>query len=72
MTDTPYKLSLGQRLTSWLKGFKSQWQLQSMAIPGVVYMLIFNFIPIYGLTLAFKNYSVISGIGGSTWSGLDN
>ena len=72
MTDTPYKLSLGQRLTSWLKGFKSQWQLQSMAIPGGVYMLIFNFIPIYGLTLAFKNYSVISGIGGSTWSGLDN
>ena len=72
MTDTPYKLSLGQRLTSWLKGFKSQWQLQSMAIPGVVYMLIFNFIPIYGLTLAFKNHSVISGIGGSTWSGLDN
>ena len=35
-------------------------------------MLIFNFIPIYGLTLAFKNYSVISGIGGSTWNGLDN
>ncbi|PCS08140.1 ABC transporter permease [Lactococcus piscium] len=43
-----------------------------MAIPGVVYMLIFNFVPIYGLTLAFKNYSVISGIGGSTWNGLDN
>lgn len=72
MTDTTYKLSLGQRLLRWLKGFKSQWQLQSMAIPGVVYMLIFNFVPIYGLTLAFKNYSVISGIGGSTWNGLDN
>ena len=72
MTDTPYKLSLGQRVGRWLKGFKSQWQLQSMATPGVVYMLIFNFIPIYGLTLAFKNYSVISGIGGSTWNGLDN
>lgn len=72
MTDTPYKLSLGQRMARWLKAFKSQWQLQSMAIPGVVYMLIFNFVPIYGLTLAFKNYSVISGIGGSTWNGLDN
>lgn len=72
MTDTRYKLSLGQRMVRWLKAFKSQWQLQSMAIPGVVYMLIFNFVPIYGLTLAFKNYSVISGIGGSTWNGLDN
>ena len=72
MADTTYKLSLGQRMARWLKAFKSQWQLQSMAIPGVVYMLIFNFVPIYGLTLAFKNYSVISGIGGSTWNGLDN
>ena len=72
MTDITYKLSLGQSMVRWLKAFKSQWQLQSMAIPGVVYMLIFNFIPIYGLTLAFKNYSVISGIGGSTWNGLDN
>lgn len=72
MTDITYKLSLGQRMVRWLKAFKSQWQLQSMAIPGVVYMLIFNFVPIYGLTLAFKNYSVISGIGGSTWNGLDN
>nr|WP_243994155.1 ABC transporter permease subunit [Lactococcus carnosus] len=59
-------------MVRWLKAFKSQWQLQSMVIPGVVYMLIFNFVPIYGLTLAFKNYSVISGIGGSTWNGLDN
>lgn len=72
MTDITYKLSLGQRMVRWLKAFKRQWQLQSMAIPGVVYMLIFNFVPIYGLTLAFKNYSVISGIGGSTWNGLDN
>lgn len=72
MQDTSYKLSLTQRATRWCKAFTSQWQLQSMAILGVVYMLIFNFVPIYGLTIAFKNYSVISGIGGSEWIGLEN
>ncbi len=72
MQDTSYKLSLAQRATRWCKAFTSQWQLQSMAILGVVYMLIFNFVPIYGLTIAFKNYSVISGIGGSEWIGLEN
>lgn len=72
MHGTTYKYSLSQRMMRWIRGFKNQWQLQSMAIPGVVYMVIFNFIPIYGLTIAFKNYSVVSGIGGSTWNGLEN
>lgn len=72
MHDTTYKYAIRQRMTSWIRGFKSQWQLQSMILPGIVYMVIFNFIPIYGLTIAFKNYSVISGIVGSTWSGLEN
>lgn len=72
MLDTSYKLSLTQRFTRWCKMFVSQWQLQSMALLGVVYMLIFNFVPIYGLTIAFKNYSVVSGIGGSEWVGLEN
>jgi putative aldouronate transport system permease protein len=59
-------------MADWGRTFARQWQLQSMVIPGVIFMIIFNFIPIYGLTIAFKNYSVISGIGGSTWNGLEN
>ncbi|WP_170924906.1 ABC transporter permease [Candidatus Enterococcus clewellii] len=43
-----------------------------MAIPGIVYMIIFSFIPIYGLTIAFKNYTVIDTIGGAQWVGWDN
>ncbi|WP_226799458.1 ABC transporter permease [Carnobacterium mobile] len=43
-----------------------------MAIPGVVYMIIFSFIPIYGLTMAFKNYTVIDSISNAQWVGWEN
>lgn len=52
--------------------FQRQWQLQGMALSGVIYMIIFNFIPIYGLVIAFKNYTVIDTIQNAQWVGLDN
>lgn len=66
------KSSLSERFMRFWKGFAKQWQLQMMAIPGIVYMIIFSFIPIYGLTIAFKNYTVIDTIGGAQWVGWDN
>ncbi len=49
-----------------------QWQLQSMIIPGVVFMIIFNLIPIWGLVIAFKNYTVTDTMASAPWVGLDN
>lgn len=66
------KSSLKERVVNFWKAFGKQWQLQMMAIPGIVYMIIFSFIPIYGLTIAFKNYTVIDTIGSAQWVGWDN
>lgn len=43
-----------------------------MIIPGVIFMFIFCYIPIYGLTIAFKNYTVIDTLDSAPWVGLDN
>lgn len=43
-----------------------------MFIPGFVYLLINNYIPLYGLQLAFKNFSFKKGISGSAWTGFKN
>lgn len=64
--------TLGERFKRFWKEFAQQWQLQTMAIPGVVYMIIFSFIPIYGLVIAFKNYTVIDTIESAQWVGLEN
>lgn len=43
-----------------------------IALPGIVYLIINNYIPMFGIFLAFKNYSYIKGIFGSDWSGFSN
>ena len=46
--------------------------LMLIALPGLIYLLINNYLPMFGVFLAFKDYSYIKGIFGSKWNGLDN
>ena len=43
-----------------------------MMLPGIIYFIIFKYIPIYGLQLAFKDYIFKAGITGSKWVGLEH
>lgn len=43
-----------------------------LALPGVIALLVFNYAPIFGIIIAFKNYKPLKGILGSDWNGLDN
>lgn len=43
-----------------------------MALPGLLYMLINNYIPMFGTVIAFKKLNFREGIWGSPWSGFDN
>lgn len=43
-----------------------------MAVPVLIFYLLFNYAPMYGAIIAFKNYSPGGGILGSAWVGLDN
>lgn len=46
--------------------------LYLLAVPGFVYLIINNYMPMVGLMLAFKNYSFAQGIFKSPWCGLSN
>lgn len=46
--------------------------LYLMALPGLVYFLINNYIPMTGLVVAFKNFQAFKGIWGSDWVGFSN
>lgn len=43
-----------------------------MILPGIIFMIVFNFIPIYGLVLAFKQYTVVDTIEDAPWVGWQN
>ncbi len=62
---------LGKTKKSKIKYAKSG-PLLLIAAPGILYLLINNYIPMFGIFLAFKNFSYKKGIFGSEWSGFDN
>lgn len=43
-----------------------------MALPVIAYFIIFHYIPIGNIVIAFQDYSIKKGILGSTWVGLNN
>lgn len=43
-----------------------------MVWPGIIFMVIFNFIPIYGLVIAFQNFTVMDTFQTAEWVGLEN
>ena len=50
----------------------SNLSLFLIALPGIIYLFINNYIPMFGVFLAFKNYSLRKGIFGSEFCGFDN
>lgn len=46
--------------------------LLTMLIPGLLYLIINNYIPMAGIIIAFKKYNFSEGIFGSEWCGLGN
>lgn len=54
----------------FIRGIKKSWQLYILVLPALVYIIIFNYIPLYGIQLAFKKYMAVRGIWGSPWVGL--
>ena len=43
-----------------------------MLLPCLIYVVIFNYVPMAGIVLAFKNYNYKAGIFGSPWAGWNN
>ena len=57
---------------SFWKTAKKHWMLLLMLAPALLYVVIFSYVPMTGIVLAFKNYQYAGGIYGSPWTGLDN
>lgn len=44
--------------------------LYLLLVPGILYYIIFHYIPMYGATIAFKDFNIMKGIIGSSWAGF--
>lgn len=58
------------RLKKWCRSVVDNRWLYVLILPALVYLIIFNYMPMYGVQIAFKNYKAVRGIAGSDWVGL--
>ncbi|MFS0723111.1 ABC transporter permease [Paenibacillus sp. 1P07SE] len=54
----------------WMSIVKRNYDLYLLLIPGLVFLAIFKYTPIYGLVIAFQDFNIFRGIGDSPWVGL--
>ena len=60
------------RRNAGIRRFRKNLPLLLIALPAIIYLFVFNYIPLYGLVLPFKNYQYSKGFFGSEWVGLEN
>ncbi len=51
---------------------KRSWPLYVMIVPGVIFVLLFRYYPMYGVVIAFQDFSPAKGFAASPWVGLEN
>ena len=57
---------------SLLRDFRKNRMLYLMILPAVMFFLVFSYLPMAGMIVAFKSYSYTDGIFGSPWVGFEN
>ncbi|ULL18227.1 sugar ABC transporter permease [Paenibacillus sp. H1-7] len=66
----PAARARAQRDSRW-KLFRSHIEMYVLLIPGLIFLLLFKYTPMYGIVIAFQDFNIFDGIAGSKWVGLE-
>lgn len=58
--------------TRFGRAFRKNWELYLLISPVIAYFIIFDYLPMYGVQIAFKNFVAAKGIWASDWIGFDH
>ena len=64
------KTNVPKKKINYAVYFKNNWQLYVLILPAIIYFIVFNYMPLYGIQIAFKDFKAVFGISGSKWVGL--
>ncbi len=72
LTTVKNNISLHEKIKNTLQYIYKKRFLYLLLIPGVIYFVIFNYLPMYGIIIAFKDFNFAKGILKSEWIGFEN
>ena len=59
-----------RKRNSFINKLRKNKYLLLIFFPGILFFIVFEYIPMFGIVVAFQNYSVWRGVFGSQWVGL--
>jgi putative aldouronate transport system permease protein len=65
-------IPLNKPMTSWRRYFNKNGWLLLLMLPGLLHILMIQYMPMFGVLIAFKDYKFKDGIFGSRWVGFEN
>jgi len=68
----PFAPTRKEKAAKLLRKLAAQRYLQVMALLGAAWMIIFNYVPMYGIIIAFKEFDIIRPISEAPWVGLEH
>lgn len=63
------KQKKGEFRKTLIKAWNYKW-VYVMLLPVMAYFAVFKYVPMYGITIAFKNYNIFQGVFKSEWVGF--
>lgn len=64
--------SVGKPHSGFKMIFQHNWQLWALMLPGIIFFIIFRYVPMAGVQIAFKDFNPVQGIWGSPWIGFEH
>lgn len=64
------KTNVPKKKINYAVYFKNNWQLYVLILPAIIYFIVFNYMPLYGIQIAFKDFKAVFGISESKWVGF--
>jgi putative aldouronate transport system permease protein len=61
-----------KRRRNRLKRIRENWDLYLLIFPVILYFIIFKYVPMYGVQIAFKDFISVEGILDSPWVGIEH
>lgn len=65
-------VSAARTRKEWVRRVIRNRQMYLMILPGLIYFIVFKYVPMWGLLISFQNYIPNLGVLGSEWVGFDN
>jgi putative aldouronate transport system permease protein len=71
MTKKKRVMSLYKEIT-WKRDFGMNWGVYLLFLPVLAYFIIFSYLPMFGIVMAFQDFNAVRGFLGSKWVGMAN